>query len=78
MFEYRRSNNKLTSLETQKSVQIDIDPSASKKAKSKTRTPSYFCPYPVRCSVQDYGSFGQFPKIRKKEANWELKQLYFV
>ena len=70
MFEYnRRSNNKLATLETQNSAQINIDASASKKAKSKTRTPSDFGPYPFWCSVQDYGSFGQFPKIRKKEAN---------
>ena len=54
MFEYnRRSNNKLASLETQNSAQINIDASAS-----KTQTPSDFGPYPFRCSVQDYGSFG--------------------
>ena len=69
MFVYTKSKNKLASLETQNSAQFNTDASASKKAKSKTRTPPDFGPYPFRCSVQDYGSFGQFPKIRKKEAN---------
>ena len=57
----------LASLETQNSAHLNIDASASKKVKSKTRTPSNFGPYPYWCSVQDYGSFGRFPKSGMKK-----------